>query len=86
MRDQEVRGERKFKIGTVVSNKMGKTVVVRVDDSYRHPLYGKVVHRSKKYYAHDEEAQTLNPGDQVTIMETRPISKLKRWRVVRETK
>lgn len=83
--EEEKRGNRKVKTGVVVSNKMNKTVVVRVNRAFRHPRYSKVVHRSKKFYAHDEDASTLNVGDKVTIMETRPLSKLKRWRVVRET-
>jgi small subunit ribosomal protein S17 len=64
-------------IGRVTSNKMMKTVVVQVDSSYRHPLYGKVVHRSTKFMAHDE--QQCLPGDSVQIVESRPISKNKRW-------
>lgn len=79
--EQEVRGSRKVKKGVVVSNKMQKTVVVKVDRTIRHPVYGKVVTRSKKYYAHNE-AEPLKVGDEVQIMETRPLSKLKRWRVV----
>jgi small subunit ribosomal protein S17 len=79
-----LRGRRKLKKGVVVSNKMAKTVVVNVSRVFRHPIYGKVVKSSKKYYAHDEKADTLNEGDLVTIVETRPLSKLKRWRVVRE--
>lgn len=78
---QEVRGRRKLKKGVVVSNKMQKTVVVKVDRTMRHPVYGKVVVRSKKYYAH-HDIQDLKIGDEVQIMETRPLSKLKRWRVV----
>lgn len=66
-------------IGKVTSNKMIKTVVVQVDSSFRHPLYGKVVHRTRKYLAHDE--QTCRPGDTVQIVESRPISKRKRWAV-----
>jgi small subunit ribosomal protein S17 len=80
----EERGIRKVREGTVVSNKMDKTVVVRVERSHRHPLYGKVIKVSKKYYAHDESATKLNVGDKVTIVECRPMSKLKRWRVVRD--
>ncbi|MDR3624050.1 MAG: 30S ribosomal protein S17 [Chlamydiales bacterium] len=72
---------RKVKKGTVVSNKMQKTVTVRVDRICTDPNYGKVVTRSKKYYAHDESGQ-LQIGDEVTIMETRPLSKLKHWRVI----
>jgi small subunit ribosomal protein S17 len=79
--DQEQeRGNRKVQNGVVVSNKMQNTVVVKVDRTFRHPQYGKVVTRGKKYYAHTETA--LNVGDEVKIMETRPLSKLKRWRVV----
>lgn len=79
----EERGQRRTKTGTVVSSKMAKTVVVKVERKLRHPLYGKVISSSKKYYAHDEDAASLNIGDRVTIVECRPISKLKRWRVVR---
>lgn len=78
---EEERGNRKAKKGIVVSNKMDKTVVVRVDHTLRHPIYGKVVTRSKKYYAHNESGK-LQEGDEVQIVETRPLSKLKRWRVV----
>ena len=72
---------RKVKVGIVVSNKMEKTVVVSVKNVCRHPIYDKVINRSKKYYAH-YEGEPLNIGDEVTIAETRPLSKLKRWRVV----
>ncbi len=75
------RTNRKTRKGVVVSNKMQKTVVVRVERTIRHPEYDKVVTRSKKYYAHDE-SNTAKEGDVVSIMETRPMSKLKRWRVV----
>ena len=78
--DQEQRGRRKTRVGTVVSDKMDKTVVVRVERRYAHPLYGKQVTRSKKYHAHDEKNE-YRIGDTVRIMETRPLSKLKRWRV-----
>lgn len=81
--DNKVQIKRKVKTGVVVSNKMDKTVVVRVDRTSLHPIFGKVVKRFKKYYAHDEEAKTLQVGEKVTIVETRPLSKLKRWRVVR---
>lgn len=81
MEQQEERGRRKTKKGIVVSNKMQKTVVVKVDRTYPHPKYGKIITRGKKYYAHNESAP-LQIGDVVTIMETRPLSKLKRWRVV----
>jgi small subunit ribosomal protein S17 len=77
------RGRRKIRTGVVVSAKMAKTVTVRVERTFRHPVYGKVIRLSKKYYAHDEHADQLKEGDLVTIVETRPLSKLKRWRVVR---
>lgn len=77
------RGRRKQRTGVVVSTKMDKTVTVRVQRTFRHPIYGKVVRLSKKYYAHDDRSAELNAGDVVTIVETRPMSKLKRWRVVR---
>ena len=72
---------RKLREGVVVSNKMQNTVVVRVDRKMRHPKYEKVIIQSKKYYAHDA-ANNLQLGDVVFIEETRPISKMKRWRVV----
>ncbi len=72
---------RKTKTGTVVSNKMDKTVIVRVERTMQHPRYGKVIKRANKFYAHTENDQ-LKIGDTVTISETRPYSKLKRWRVV----
>jgi small subunit ribosomal protein S17 len=81
MEQTEERGNRKVRKGVVVSNKMQKTVVVKVERTLRHPQYGKVVTRAKKYYAHNESAP-LQIGDEVQIMETRPLSKLKRWRVV----
>lgn len=80
---EALRGNRKVKKGVVVSTKMAKTVTVRVERTVRHPVYGKVIRLSKKYYAHDEDSNTLKEGDVVTIIETRPMSKLKRWRVVR---
>lgn len=79
--EQVEQGNRKVKKGIVVSNKMNKTVVVEVERTFRHAEYGKVITRGKKYYAHNED-KVLNVGDQVTIAETRPLSKLKRWRVV----
>lgn len=78
------RGTRRVKRGIVASNKMNKTLVVHVERKMAHPLYGKVVKKQKKYYAHDENAHTRKAGDQVTIVECRPISKLKRWRVIDE--
>lgn len=79
--EAQARNRRKLKKGIVVSNKMQKTVVVKVERTYRHPKYGKVITRAKKFYAHNESAP-LEIGDEVQIMETRPLSKLKRWRVV----
>jgi small subunit ribosomal protein S17 len=75
------RGLRKVKIGKVVSDKMDKTIVVAIETKVRHPLYGKTVNRTTKFKAHDEnnEAKT---GDTVRIMETRPLSRDKRWRLV----
>lgn len=70
-------GERRRLVGKVTSNKMMKTVVVEVERSHRHPLYGKVVHRAKRYMAHDEKGCQL--GDTVKIVESRPLSKNKRW-------
>jgi len=72
---------RKTLIGYVVSNKMNKTAVVEVTRSKSHPLYGRVIKRSKKYYAHDEQ-NTCRVGDVVKIEESRPLSKLKRWNLV----
>jgi small subunit ribosomal protein S17 len=71
---------RKRLVGVVVSDKMDKTVVVRVESLVKHPLYGKYVKRRKKYYAHDEKNE-CRVGDVVRIKETRPLSKLKRWYV-----
>jgi small subunit ribosomal protein S17 len=77
----EVRNARKVREGLVVSNKMDKTAVVAVIERVRHPKYGKFMMRTKKLYAHDE-ANDANIGDKVRVMETRPLSKNKRWRVV----
>lgn len=79
---QEERKPRNVKTGVVVSNKMQKTVVVKVDRTFRHPDYEKVITRGKKYYAHHESSEPLKIGDTVRIEETRPLSRLKRWRVV----
>jgi small subunit ribosomal protein S17 len=68
-------------VGTVVSDKTDKTVVVRVERKVKHPMYGKIIRRSKKYHAHDEE-NTFKAGETVRIEETRPISKLKTWKVL----
>lgn len=78
--NQEERGRRKTRVGTVVSDKMDKTVVVSVERRFPHPLYGKQMTRTKKYHAHDENNE-YHTGDVVRIVETRPLSKLKRWRV-----
>lgn len=75
------RGSRKVVTGTVVSDKMDKTVTVLVERRFRHPLYKKFVKKSKKYHAHDESNQ-CGLGDTVRLMESRPQSKTKRWRVV----
>jgi small subunit ribosomal protein S17 len=75
------RGPRKVRTGVVVSDRMDKTVVVRIDRQVKHPLYGKIVRRSSKLAAHDE-ANDAHVGDTVRVMETRPLSKTKRWRVV----
>ena len=72
---------RKTRTGKVVSNKMQKTIVVAVEDHVRHPLYGKIVKRTYKLKAHDEN-NDCNIGDTVKVMETRPLSKDKRWRLV----
>jgi len=75
------RGKRKVLTGTVVSDKMDKTVVVAVETLVRHPLYGRTVRRTKKFKAHDEE-NACRVGDRVRMMETRPLSKEKRWRII----
>jgi small subunit ribosomal protein S17 len=77
----EARKSRKARTGVVVSNKADKTVTVLVERRFAHPLYGKGVGRSKKYHAHDENNE-YQIGDTVRIVETRPLSKTKRWRVV----
>ena len=75
------RNLRKTRTGRVVSNKMDKTVVVAIEDNVKHPLYNKIVKKTVKFKAHDEQ-NACNIGDRVLIMETRPLSKDKRWRVV----
>ncbi|MFO7171996.1 MAG: 30S ribosomal protein S17 [Bacillota bacterium] len=75
------RGQRKTRVGVVVSDKNDKTVVVKVETLVEHPLYKKRIKRTKKFHAHDENNE-CRVGDRVRIMETRPLSKLKRWRVV----
>lgn len=76
------RGRRKVRQGRVVSDKMKQTVVIAIDTAFRHPLYGKTIRRTTKFKAHDQNEE-CGVGDVVEIMETRPISKEKRWRVVR---
>ncbi len=78
---EQSRNPRKTRQGLVVSDKMDKTVVVSVEDRVKHPLYGKVLRRTNKLKAHDEQNQ-CGVGDRVTIMETRPLSATKRWRIV----
>ena len=79
--DTEARGFRKTREGLVVSDKMDKTVVVSVEDRVKHAMYGKVLRRTTKYKAHDEQNE-CGIGDRVMLMETRPLSATKRWRVV----
>ncbi|WP_311491195.1 30S ribosomal protein S17 [uncultured Alloprevotella sp.] len=78
----EARNLRKTRQGVVVSNKMDKTIVVAAKFKEKHPIYGKFISKTKKFYAHNEE-NDCNEGDTVLIMETRPLSKSKRWRVVK---
>lgn len=75
------RGSRKSRVGTVVSSKMDKTAIVAVERKVAHPVYGKQVVRTKKYYAQDDE-NAAREGDVVKIVETKPLSKTKRWRIV----
>ena len=75
------RNLRKSRVGMVVSNKMDKTVVVAIQDNVVHPMYGKIIKRTLKVHAHDENNE-CGVGDKVRIMETRPLSKTKRWRLV----
>jgi small subunit ribosomal protein S17 len=79
--EQISRGYRKTRIGEVVSDKMDKTIVVAIKTKVRHPLYGKMVNRTRKFKVHDENNE-CGIGDTVKIMETRPLSKDKRWRLV----
>ena len=79
---ENTRAFRKTRIGTVVSDKMDKTIVVVVEDSYQHPLYKKTLKRTYKLKAHDENNE-CGIGDTVEVMETRPLSKDKRWRLIR---
>lgn len=75
------RNLRKTRVGIVVSDKMDKTIVVAIQDNVKHPIYGKIIKRTLKVHAHDEQ-NTCGIGDKVEIMETRPLSKTKRWRLV----
>jgi len=75
------KGHRKTRVGIVVSDKMNKTIVVSVERRVPHPLFKKIVRRTSKFYAHDEEGKAKE-GDKVSIEETRPMSKLKRWRLI----
>ena len=77
----EERNLRKVRVGKVVSTKMDKTIVVAIEDNVKHPVYGKIIKRTLKVHAHDESNE-CGVGDKVRIMETRPLSKTKRWRLV----
>lgn len=77
----ETRGIRKTRVGMVVSDKMDKTIVVEIKTRVRHPLYGKIMNKTSKLKAHDE-LNTCGVGDKVRVMETRPLSREKRWRLV----
>jgi len=81
MEEKKARNLRKEKIGVVVSDKMDKSIVVAVARKVKHPIYGKFVNKTTKFHAHDED-NTCNAGDTVKIMETRPLSKTKCWRLV----
>ena len=81
----EARGKRKERVGEVISSKMAKTIVVRVQRRFQHLKYKKIVTAYKKFYAHDEKGEA-RPGDRVRIVETRPMSKLKRWQLVEVVK
>jgi small subunit ribosomal protein S17 len=81
MEDNLVRNLRKTRTGVVTSNKMDKTITIAIERKVKHPLYGKFVKKTSKFHAHDEKNE-CSIGDTVKIMETRPISKLKRWRLV----
>ena len=77
----EIREHRKVRVGKVVSDKMDKTIVVSIEDNVRHPKYGKIIKRTVKIHAHDDKNE-CGIGDKVAVMETRPLSKTKRWRLV----
>ncbi len=76
------RGQKLKRVGVVVSDKMDKTIVVKVERQFAHPLYKRIVRKSKKFLAHDESGQA-KPGDRVEIIESRPLSRRKRWKLVR---
>jgi small subunit ribosomal protein S17 len=77
-----VRNSRKTRIGIVISNKMKKTITVEMERTMKHPMYQRVIKRKSKLYAHDEQNE-CGIGDKVLVMETRPLSKLKRWRLIK---
>jgi len=81
MSEQIKRTLRKTRVGKVISVKMDKTIVVAIEDNVKHPLYGKIIKRTKKLHAHDEN-NICGVGDKVEVMETRPLPKTKRWRLV----
>jgi small subunit ribosomal protein S17 len=81
MEEKIVRNRRKERVGVVVSNKMDKTIVVAVKRKVKHPIYGKFVNKTTKFYAHNDK-ENCNIGDVVRIMETRPLSKTKCWRLI----
>ncbi|PWB75038.1 30S ribosomal protein S17 [candidate division GN15 bacterium] len=81
MAEDKARNRRKVRVGIVISDKMNKGIVVRIDRTMKHGLYLKTVERSSKLYAHDEKNEA-GVGDKVRVMESRPLSKLKRWRLV----
>ena len=83
--NEKQRGRRSLKQGRVIASKMQKTIVVGVESVFRHPKYKKVMKSIKKYYAHDEQAHLRKEGELVHIIESRPISKLKRWRILEQT-
>jgi len=85
IKNVEARGKRKERVGEVISSKMAKTIVVRVQRRFQHLKYKKIVTAYKKFYAHDEKGEA-RPGDRVRIVETRPMSKLKRWQLVEVVK
>jgi small subunit ribosomal protein S17 len=81
IKQEPARNLRKTRVGVVTSNKMEKTIVVSIVDHVRHPVYGKIIKRTTKLHAHDENNE-CNIGDRVEVMETRPLSKTKRWRLI----